>query len=198
MRIAVIFPGIGYNKDMPLLYYSRKLMESYCGKIVCVDYHDLPTDNIKGDSEKMWKAANLAYAQVCEQLKDIDFSEYSDIIFIGKSMGTVIAAEYATEHNIKAMQIWLTPVEATFSCARVYHDLFRNAIAFIGDADTWSDVAKVQQLAEEQKIWLKVIPDCNHSLEHEWFTLDEELDVLRRVMAEMHGRLSFYLTRDVF
>ncbi len=197
MRIAVIFPGIGYNKDMPLLYYSRKLMESYCGKIVCVEYHDLPTD-IKGDSEKMWKAANLAYAQVAEQLKDIDFSAYSDIVFIGKSMGTVIAAEYATEHNIKAMHIWLTPVEATFSCARVYPDLFRNAIAFIGGADTWSDVTKVQQIAEELQMRLKVIPDCNHSLEHKWFSLNKELDVLCSVMKEIQARLSFYFTRDVF
>ncbi len=150
MRIAVIFPGIGYNKDMPLLYYSRKMVEHYCSKTVCVDYHDLPTD-VKGDPEKMWKAANFAYAQVSEQLKDIDFSEYSDIVFIGKSMGSVIAAEYATEHNINAMQIWL-----------------------------------------------KVIPDCDHSLEHKWFTVDKELDVLRSVMATMDGRLSFYLTRDVF
>lgn len=197
MRIAVIFPGIGYNKDMPLLYYSRKMVEPYFTKIVCVDYHDLPTD-IKVDEQKMWKAANLAYAQVSEQLRDIDFSEYSDIVFIGKSMGTVIAAEYATEHNINAMQIWLTPVEATFSCARVYPDLFRNTIAFIGGADTWSDVAKVQQIAEEQQIFLKVIPDCDHSLEHKWFTVEKELDVLRNVMATMHGRLSFYLTRDVF
>ncbi len=197
MRIAVIFPGIGYNKDMPLLYYSRKMVEPYCEKIVCVDYHDLPTD-VKGDEQKMWKAANLAYAQAAEQLKDIDFSEYSDIVFIGKSMGTVIAAEYATEHSLNAMQIWLTPVEATFSCARVYPDLFRNTIAFIGGADTWSDVAKIQQLAEELHIWLKVIPDCNHSLEHKWFTMDKELDVLRSVMATMDGRLSFYLTRDVF
>ena len=197
MRIAVIFPGIGYNKDMPLLYYSRKMVEPYFSKIVCVEYHDLPT-GVKGDPEKMWKAANLAYAQVSEQLKDIDFSEYTDIVFIGKSMGTVIAAEYATEHNINAMQIWLTPVEATFSCARVYPDLFRNTIAFIGGADTWSDVEKVKQIAEEQHILLKVYPDCNHSLENEWFTMDKQLDVLHSVMAEMHGRLSFYLTRDVF
>ena len=162
-----------------------------------VEYHDLPMD-VKGDEQKMWKAANLAYAQVSEQLKDIDFSEYSDIVFIGKSMGSVIAAEYATEHNINAMQIWLTPVEATFSCARVYPDLFRNTIAFIGGADTWSDVERVKQLAEEQKIWLKVIPDCDHSLENEWFSMDKQLDVLHSVMVQMDGRLSFYLTRDVF
>ncbi len=28
-RLAVIFPGIGYHSDKPLLYYSRKLVREF-------------------------------------------------------------------------------------------------------------------------------------------------------------------------
>ncbi len=198
MRIAVIFPGIGYNKDMPLLYYTRKILKHYCGDaVICVDYHDLP-DDIRGDEQKMWKAANLAYAQASGQLKEIDFSVYTDIVFVGKSMGTVIAAEYATEHDINAMQIWMTPVEATFSCARVYRKLFRNTIAFIGSADTWSDVDRIKEFAEELEIPLKVYPDCNHSLESDDFRMMENIDTLKDCISRIFHRLFYYFTRDVF
>ena len=28
-KIAVVFPGVGYHADKPLLYYSRKLAAQY-------------------------------------------------------------------------------------------------------------------------------------------------------------------------
>ena len=42
-RIAVIFPGVGYHVDKPLLYYSRKLAGRYGYEIVCADYGILPS-----------------------------------------------------------------------------------------------------------------------------------------------------------
>ncbi|MDO4961504.1 MAG: hypothetical protein Q4E57_06595 [Eubacteriales bacterium] len=51
-RIAIFFPGIGYNADKPLLYYSRKLTAKYGYEeklIPCAVYaganHSLETDD---------------------------------------------------------------------------------------------------------------------------------------------------------
>ena len=37
-KMAVIFPGVGYHADKPLLYYSRKLAARQGYEILCVDY----------------------------------------------------------------------------------------------------------------------------------------------------------------
>ena len=41
-KIAVVFPGVGYHADKPLLYYSRKIVGRYGYEIVCADYGQLP------------------------------------------------------------------------------------------------------------------------------------------------------------
>ncbi len=158
-KLAVIFPGMGYNTYGPLLYYSGKLAKADGYKLMLdIEYHDLP-QKIRGDIVLMQKAALKAYECVETQLSGIDWSAYSDILFIGKSIGTVVAAKYNQEHKIGARQIWYTPVEATFKYADGTIE------AFIGDADPWSDIERVKELAASSGIPLHIYPGCNHSLE---------------------------------
>lgn len=158
-KLAVLFPGMGYNQNLPLLYYSGKLAKADGYELMLdIEYHDLP-EKIRGDIELMQKAALKAYECVEAQLAGIDWSAYERILFIGKSIGTVVAAKYNQEHNIGARQIWYTPVEATFKYADGTIE------AFIGDADSWSDIESVKELAASSGIPLHIYPKCNHSLE---------------------------------
>ena len=54
-KLAVIFPGIGYTADKPLLYYASRLAKKHGYQIHTVSYSNLP-GNIKGDSIKMKQA----------------------------------------------------------------------------------------------------------------------------------------------
>ena len=174
-KLAVIFPGIGYHKDKPLLYYAAKLVQSMDYEVIHIEYSDMPK-KIKGDAAKMQKAAEIAFSQTEEQLKDVRFSDYEDVLFIGKSIGTVALAKYISDHKIHSRQIWYTPVEATF--------LFgtnSDVIAFIGDADPWSDVEKVKETAKAQGIRMHSYPDCNHSLECE--NVLRNIDIIKDVMS---------------
>ena len=157
-KIAVIFPGMGYHKDKPLLYHPGRLVRELGYEVVAVGYHDLP-QKILGNLKLMREAADMAYIQTKEQLVDMKLTEEDDIIFIGKSIGTFVAAKYVHEHGLAAKQIWYTPVEATFSFDS------KNVIAFIGEADPWSDLNVVKEKAGELGIPLYTYPDCNHSLE---------------------------------
>lgn len=172
-KIVVIFPGVGYTKDRPLLYYSRKLASLYGYEEICVNYQNLP-DNIRGNKEKMTLAAKLAYEQTVEALKSTDFSEYDRVLFIGKSIGTFIAAKYAEEYVEKVSLILYTPVEATF------RPKLSDAIAFIGDSDPWSCLDDVKKLAETKGVSLNIYNKCNHSLEAGDVSYD--LSVLTEVM----------------
>ncbi len=172
-KLAVMFPGIGYHKDKPLLYYATKLVQSKGYDVVHVEYHDMP-QKIRGDIAMMKKAAELAYGQSKEQLAEVSFDEYESVLFVGKSIGTVVLAKYVTDHAIDAKQIWYTPVEGTFSFGA------KDAIAFIGDADPWSDVDEVKRLAREQGISLHSYPECNHSLECS--DIERNIDIIKDVM----------------
>ena len=86
-KLAVIFPGIGYTADKPLLYYTSRLARKHGYQIQTVSYGTLP-ENIKGDSVKMRQAFDLALAQTEESLRDIDWTSYGSILFISKSIGT--------------------------------------------------------------------------------------------------------------
>lgn len=112
-KIAVLFPGVGYHTDKPLLYYSKKLAKYLGFEIREVTYPPLPS-GIKGSPEKMEEAFLLARAQVEEQLDSIPFARYDSVVFISKSIGTALAASYAGDHALPARQIYYTPVAASF------------------------------------------------------------------------------------
>lgn len=174
MKLAVFFPGIGYTNDKPLLYYSRKLAKEQGYEELCVSYHDLPA-KVKGDKELMQRAIELAYNQACEYLSKIDFGGYSEILMVGKSIGTVLATRYVDSYNIKAKLVLYTPVEATFDLP------IDEAVAFIGDADPWSTLGRVEQLAKEREVKLYLYPKCNHSLECE--DTFENIKIVNEVMS---------------
>ena len=59
MKLAVVFPGIGYHADKPLLYYSKKLAAQAGWQVVEVAYGAFP-DRVKGDRAKMEKSFRIA------------------------------------------------------------------------------------------------------------------------------------------
>ena len=172
-KISCLFPGIGYTCDKPLLYYSWKLLKGLGWKIVPVLYSGFP-DNVKGNAEKMRQCAHMALEQAEELLREIDWSEYADILFIGKSVGTVVSAAYAKRHGLRCRQILFTPVEAAFGLAA------RDSIAFHGTADPWADTKAIEESCRKLGIPLYETENANHSLE----TGDVDADIreMRKVM----------------
>ena len=145
MKICVLFPGIGYTTEMPLMYYPGKMTMGLGYELIRLKYHDLPS-GVKGNKEKMKLAFDIACEQSLEQLKDVDWSRYTEVLFIGKSIGTVIAAccgrklglnaaeDGASSVGTKMKYVYLTPLEETF--------LFTeraSGIAFHGSSDPWAE-----------------------------------------------------------
>ena len=172
-KIACLFPGIGYTCDKPLLYYSWKLLKELGWEIIPVQYSGFPS-GVRGNAEKMQQCAHMALEQAEELLQEIDWTEYSDILFIGKSVGTVVCAAYAKRHGLKCSQILFTPVEATFQFAG------RNAIAFHGTADPWADTKAIEQSCRKRDIPLYETENANHSLETG--DVDADIKEMRKVM----------------
>ncbi len=183
-KLAVLFPGVGYHTDKPLLYYSKKLAKNKDYEIVEIKY-DLPEAGavIKADAEKRAQAFDDAFEQVTEQLKDIVFTDYEKVVFIGKSIGTALAARYNMTCELEADQIIFTPIQETFA----FIDPCEGFV-FHGDADPLCDTDMCTQLCDELSLTYVVIPDANHSLESENVAVDiENLGLVMGVVDKLLG-----------
>lgn len=178
-KLAVFFPGIGYNVDMPLLYYSRRLAAGLGYEIKLLTYGGFPR-GVMGDRAKMAECYRLALKQAGEMLADVEQTAYDDIVFIGKSIGTILATWFAVKSPAKerVRLVLYTPLEDTF----VYP--FGKAIAFTGTADPWAggEDSPVPALCREKGIPCVVLPGANHSLETGG--VPEDIQALDTVMAE--------------
>ncbi|MDE6433579.1 MAG: alpha/beta hydrolase [Lachnospiraceae bacterium] len=159
MKAAVIFPGIGYHTDKPLLYYGKKLARESGYQIIEVNYTGFP-QNVKGNEEKMKQSFQIARTQAEELLCDVNFNEYESVLFISKSIGTVVAAAYDKDHAVNAKHIYFTPVPQTFFFARE-----ASGIVFHGLNDPWCETAVVEESCQRLRLPLKTFGGANHSLE---------------------------------
>lgn len=176
-KLAIVFPGAGYHCDKPLLYYSKKIAKNKGYEIIEADYDFREfVKNIKEDADATNKALTFGFERVSEQLKDVEFTSYEKVVFIGKSIGTAIAAKYNAENEIGADQIIFTPIETTFSYLSPC-----DGFVFHGTADPLCDTDMCVQLCEQMSLTYAVIPVANHSLE----TGDVSIDLknMERIMS---------------
>ena len=157
-KTAVIFPGIRYHTDKPLLYYSRKIAAAQGYDVIAIPYGKFPK-GVKGSKEKMEKSFFSALEQAEQILKDVDFSENDDILFISKSVGTAVASAYAEKRGLHTRNVYYTPVEQSFQFMK------RPGIVFTGTADPWVTFDAVEQGCRDGGFPLYVTEDGNHSLE---------------------------------
>ncbi|MCR4642205.1 MAG: alpha/beta hydrolase [Lachnospiraceae bacterium] len=180
-KLALLFPGIGYTCDRPLLYYGRKLAGKEGYELRTVSYVYDGDMNIRGNVQKMEEAFRALYGQARELLAGLEYERYEEVLFLSKSVGTVIAAAYAKElrdkgigGNTKLRHIFYTPLEYTFK-----YDP-DEAIAFLGTADPWCVPEEVIRIAKVRKVPVHVYDNANHSLETGDVIAD--LNILKDVM----------------
>ncbi|MCR4690582.1 MAG: hypothetical protein K5739_04500 [Lachnospiraceae bacterium] len=180
-KIAVVFPGVGYTKDRPLLYYAGKLAVKKGYKLIHVDFSGLSWSK----EQLKDRAFLLETLQRCLKMTDdclakdgLDL-ENSEVVFISKSIGTVVANAYAGEHSLSARQICFSPLE-------IIEDYVKesNGLLFYGDADPYADPKEIERIAKEKNLTLYKVSGGNHSLE----TGDVEKDIEN--LKEMMERLT--------
>ena len=179
-HLAVLFPGIGYHCDKPLLYYSAKLARAAGYEVRPVPYAGFP-EKVRGDGDKLRASAEIAWSQACEMLADVDWAAWDDILFVGKSIGTVVASRYALERDLTVKNVLLTPLEETFQYVR------GAAVAFHGTADPWASTEAIAAACRKKGVALYLTEGANHSLE----TGDVIGDV--RTLGETMARIDAFI-----
>lgn len=178
-KLAVFFPGIGYTVDKPLLHYSRRLAQEQGYEIKLIPYKGFP-DKVKGDQDRMKRSFQIALDQASDMLSEVDLNAYEEILFVGKSIGTTVAAKLASGFSKKETLrlVLYTPVEQTFSFD------FGDAVVFSGTDDPWvgGRESRIPDLAAGRGYPCLMIEGANHSLETG--CVEKDIQNLSKIMEE--------------
>ncbi len=155
----VIFPGIRYGKDKPLFMV---LDQAINGDSFALSYQDVINENTKLNDETFLKC----YQAAKNEFLNLNLTEYNEIIFIAKSLGTIIAGKLREELNLNKVKfICLTPVEKTLPFLK------QTDFIIYGDADHYAS-EYLKEFLKYRFVNLEVIKGGNHRL----LTNNEVLD----------------------
>ena len=161
MKTAVVFPGVGYTKDRPLLYYAGKLAAKYGYELKAVDFAglDWSKDKLK-DSDFLRETMEKCMLITENALSQIGDLSDAQTVFISKSIGTVVATAYAKRKGISPVQICFSPLEMIGAYVPE-----GGAVLFCGDADPYAQFGALEKIANDKKLEMHRIAGGNHSLE---------------------------------
>ena len=178
-KTAVVFPGVGYTKDRPLLYYAGKLAAKNGYELTAVDFAGLDWSKEKlKDSDFLRETMEKCMLITEDALSQIADLSDSQVVFISKSIGTVVATAYAKRAGISPVQICFSPLEMIGEYVPE-----GGAVLFCGDADPYADYKTVEQIATDKKLEIRRIAGGNHSLETGDVATD--IDNLQKMMQRV-------------
>ena len=152
--LKVFFPGRRYGIDRSYLYYLDRYID---GDAIYLEYDK---KRYEKDISELDENINSAYKYSLEKLADIDFKKYSEIIFIAKSIGTVVAGKIREELKVNnARFICLTPLNETLPYLR--------QTDFIITSKTFIDFSKIESV-QNKFPFLTIYEDAPHSLEFKY------------------------------
>lgn len=164
-HLAIVFPGLGYSAQMPVLYYPSRLLLARGADILRVEYN-YTRPEFKGVPEaeqQRWFADDVTAAWAAGLAR----RDYTRITLVGKSIGT-LALGHLLSAEARARQaeyLWLTPLLRVERLRDQIRQAPHRALFVAGTADPQYDavyMAEAQAATAGQSV---VIEGADHSLE---------------------------------
>lgn len=182
-RLAVILPGQRYTNMAPLLYYPLGIaLESGCDALALEYGFQRGAGEFHPDSD------SLAH-MVSEAKEAIDIclngKSYSEILFIGKSLGTLAEAHLINEFaQYPQRHIFLTPLP---ECIGVIKKA--DCMVVVGTNDRVFGSEHIAKITGLENVKLVTIEGADHRLEKGGYS--ESLGVLKEVCDRIYGYINY-------
>ena len=147
--IVFAFPG-GRGTEIPLLYFGAKHYEDKGYEKVFIAH---PSDG--SDFEALYENAK-------EVLKSYDFEEYEDVVFVAKSIGTVVACKVKEELQVDAALVLFTPLKDALPYIKSDN---RIVLVATGERDRHLESERLREHCENEKVPCYIEPDIGHRME---------------------------------
>lgn len=205
-KIAILFPGVRYSCDKPLLYYSKKVLEKNGYRVVGLDYKGLEGEALfqafqqgsisngapdnRLTKENILSFVSKATSVIKGQMTEIDLHTFDKVVFVEKSIGAVIGGIYAKQIGIEPYHLMLTPIDYAFQ----FTEKSQGSV-FVGTNDSLCNYEGIKKVSSERDWNFYSYKDCNHSLE----TGDIETDVnLMKRFVSTVGDIAADLERSIY
>lgn len=156
-KLLVLFPGIGYTCGTGLLAAGAARGQA-AGYTVLPLAYSAQTTAQRADLDA---AARTAQADVGAQLAAVDWGAYTDIVFLSKSLGTVVAARSLRQLGVAARSLYLTPLAGALAAVRP-GDTVLGMVS--GGADSYIDWHLVRDFCAGQNLPFLLVPGAGHRL----------------------------------
>lgn len=175
--LVVLFPGVRYSVECPLLYYAGLKYELMGFEKVGISSYRV---DIEGKTYEQY--AGEAKQNVKKQLKHIDFSQYEQIVFVSKSMGTVLAPWVEEELGLSNVShVFLTPLNLTLPYLTRERDI---RLIVAGTADKNVNQDKLREICRKYSLPLRLVKRVGHRLETNR-SIEKNIDILKAVIKEI-------------
>lgn len=155
--IAVCFPGTGFTCKEALFERIASDFSARGYEIVRLDFSHIPFREI----ETLEEAIALAQRAVKRQLMHIAFSDYEDVVFVSKSLGTILAAHYERDNDLTPRHLFLTPLNKTLMLIRPES---RVIAMVLGTHDRFLTGRALMNFCEPRNMTCCIIEGVDHSL----------------------------------
>jgi hypothetical protein len=167
-KVAIVFPGLAYNSQMPLLHYTIKTMIDSGLNVLSVDYDYSNNPEFMEQSQKI--RADWLIEDVEAAIRFITEKKNQEVVCLaGKSLGT-LAVGHLIETNEdlrKTKTIWLTPLIKNPQLLEQMLAHMTDAVLVIGTNDQHYDSDIIDRLNATTQLSGIVVERANHSLEIE-------------------------------
>ncbi len=147
--IVFSFPG-KRGEEIPLLYFGAKF------------YVDKDYEKVYIQHPASGNGLEEVYENAKTILQSYDFSEYEDIVFVGKSMGTVVACKLKAEQQIDAKLVLFTPLKDTLPYIKANN---RVVLAAMGNNDRFLEWEVLRDHCEKENVPYYIEPGVGHAME---------------------------------
>jgi predicted alpha/beta-fold hydrolase len=188
--VALVFPGLAYNSNMPLLHYSVETILASGINVLTVDYDY--SNNSEFMKQSQTTKSDWLIEDVEAALKVITEEENQKVVCLtGKSLGTLALGYLLETHeNLRDTKtIWLTPLIRNPELLEQMLAYMKDAVMVIGTKDPHYDRDIVDRLNASTQLSGIIIDGANHSLEIEG-DVTQSLRVLMQIVAILHQFLA--------
>ncbi|MHA2397235.1 MAG: hypothetical protein ACXAC0_11075 [Candidatus Thorarchaeota archaeon] len=146
-KVAIIFPGLAYNSQMPLLHYTIETIIDSGLNVLTVDYDYSNNPEFLNQSQTV--RSDWLIEDVEAALKVITDEENQEVVcLVGKSLGTLALGHLLeTREDLRdAKTIWLTPLIKNPELLEQMLAYMKDAILVIGAKDPHYDSDIIDRL----------------------------------------------------
>ncbi|WP_194543845.1 alpha/beta hydrolase [Paenibacillus sp. JZ16] len=168
-KLVVLFPGKNFPCDKPILHFAgtSALQSGFDLMILEYGYQAARTDLDVNELQRVIEDSHESVQRI--------ISKYKQVVFISKSIGTIVAGEVHGKLEIPIQHIFLTPIKDT-----IYYINKFNGLVVYGTKDEVFSKEHANQINIDNVREVIEIPNANHALETH--NVEESIEILSKLV----------------